>query len=170
MDFKFPVGTYKVVCKDLATGYQVTRKITVVKDKYGVSYNQYGVSEDGKTLLVVGLPSGIGETEKYGFTWYMTEFERTCPYCGSHELYWGIFWGGDEVTEKAVFPATGISEHGALEGNIFCAECDSDFSIFGQNHEPADHARGWDLKVVSGPVKSSKEIAYILKSGNYVKI
>lgn len=167
VNFKFPVGHYSVECKDLQTGYTVKCKITVVKDRMGLSYSKYGVSDDGKTILAVGRPSAPGEESKYGWTWYMCEMERTCPYCGSHDLYWDVFWAGDETTEVGIFSATGRKEPGSTEGMIFCDHCDADFSIFGLEHITNNPKH---LKVVSGPVKSSKEGAYILKSGNYVKL
>ena len=120
INFKLHTGKYNVVCKDLRTDYQITKKITVVEDRMGIHYNQYGVSEDGRTLLVVGRPSAAGEESTYGYKFYMTEFDRTCPYCGSHEIYWGIFWAGSETADEGVFPFTGKVEQGSAEGNIFC--------------------------------------------------
>ena len=164
LSFKLPKGSYSVVCKDLSTGYTITKKITVVERDKATSYNQYGVSEDGLTILAIGRPSASGELSTYGYNFYMTEFERTCTACGSHELYWSIFFADSENGDTGVFPATGKSEGSSAEGIIICAHCDCDWSVFGHDHS----SREPNLSVVSETEKSTKEAAYLLKSGSYV--
>ncbi len=163
--FTLKEGRYQITCKDLNTGYSITRNVNVYGPITGTKYNKYGVSEDGKTLLVVGRPSAVGEESKYGYTFYRTLFDRTCPYCGGHNLYWDIFWAGNEYRDGGIFPATGRYETGSAEGNIFCDDCDCDFSVFGHEHVWSNPMY---LKVLMGPQKTSKEDAYALKSGNYV--
>lgn len=167
VSFKLPIGKYKVVCEDLSTGYKVTRQISVIKHEMGVAYTQYGVSEDGKTILAIGRPSTASEESQYGYTWYMVEFERTCPHCHGHNLYWGVFWAGDETSNWGIFPATGNKEGSSAEGAIFCADCDSDYSIFGHEHEVGS---SYHLTAITSPEKSTKEMAYLLKSGDYIKL
>ena len=165
INFKLHTGKYNVVCKDLKTGYQITKKITVVEDRMGIHYNQYGVSFDGLTILAIGRQSAKGDPR--GYSWYMCEFERTCPYCHSHNLYWSIFYAVDEYTNQGYFPATGRNEGSSCEGAILCAVCDMDFSIFGNEHVNSNQHH---LNMIYGPEKSTKEMAYLLKSGNYVRI
>ena len=163
--FKLKEGKYKIVCKDPRTDYTKTCTVNVYGPIVGIKFDKYGVSEDGSMLMVVGRPSAVGEESKYGYTFYKTLFERTCPYCGGHNLYWHIFWAGSEYADGGIFPATGRYETGSAEGNIFCKDCDCDFSIFGNEHVWSNPMH---LKILDGPYKSSKEEAYALKSGNYV--
>ena len=128
-------------------------------------YSIYGVSPDNKTIMAIGRPSASGEVSTYGYKFYMTVFERVCPYCGSSELYWGIFWTGDETSNYGVFPATGNKEGGSAEGHIFCANCDADWSVFGNEHV---HGGGTKLKAVSTPSSTTKNIAYMLKNGEMI--
>ena len=162
INFKLNKGTYTFTSKDPSSGYKLNTKITVLDECY--AYSQYGVSADGKTILAIGRPSASGELSQYGYKFYITEFVRECPCCHSTELYWGIFWAGDETTDVGVFPVTGYKEGGSAEGHIFCANCDADWSVFGHNH-----GSNKDLTVVSASTLSSKDMAYLLKSGNYVK-
>lgn len=130
------------------------------------SFNQYGVSADGKQLMAIGRPSANGEVSKYGYKFYKTVFQRKCLICGSTELYWGIFYAGNEYSNIGRFPATGRMEGGSAEGHIFCKSCDADYSIFGKEHSV--RSKGF-LTVIQSPTPASKEEAYALKNGKYGK-
>ena len=162
--YNLDVGKYKITLSDPSNGYSTTKTIKIIKTNVGVSYNKYGVSEDGYSLLAMGRASSAGELDKYGYTFYVTEFDRTCPYCGSHELYWSIFFAGSETANWGTFPATGNGEGSSAEGIIVCAHCDSDWSVFGHNHGGS----GGDLTVITATKSCTKADAYTLKSGKYV--
>lgn len=164
INYNLDEGTYKITLKDPSNNYSTTKTISIIKTNFGVSYNQYGVSEDGYSLLAIGRASASGELSKYGYTFYVTEFDRTCPYCGSHELYWSIFFAGSETANWGKFPATGNGEGSSAEGIIVCAKCDSDWSVFGHNHGGS----GGDLTVITPTKSCTKDDAYTLKSGKYV--
>ena len=157
LTLKLPVGKHSVTIKDLSSGYSTVNTITVTK-YVNRTYDQYGVSSDGLTLLAIGRPSSA--LDKYDYSFYKTEFERTCTYCGGHNLFWSIFWAGNEYSNYGVFPATGNKEGGSAEGHIFCADCDCDWSVFGNDH--GDGIK--KLKIVTPTVSSSKAEAYALKT------
>lgn len=120
-----------------------------------VHFNTCGVSDDGKYLMAIGKKSGAGDVSSP--KWTMTVFKRKCP-CGSTKLFWGIFYAGNETSNKGRFPCTGRVEGGSAEGHIFCAKCDRDFSVQGHNHG----TRG-NLTAVTKRVKSSKAMANKLR-------
>jgi hypothetical protein len=164
INFNLPAGTYKVTSKDTRYGYTTTNTIKVVKTNVGKAYDQYGVSEDGYSILAIGRSSAPGEESKYGYSFYVTELERTCTYCGGHNLYWSIFYAGSEYADYGVFPATGHKENCGAEGMIVCADCDCDWSVFGHTHGDVID----DLTVITPTKACTKEDAYLLKSGKYV--
>ncbi len=174
-------GIHDVYTKDLDNGFEIYNIINVTAEEdinityediksflssnETLYYSQYGVSPDNLTIMAIGRPSASGELSEYGYKFYMTVFERVCPYCGSNELYWGIFWTGDETSNYGVFPATGYKEGGSAEGHIFCADCDADWSVFGNEHV---YGGGNTLTIISESVLSSKDAAYMLKNGEMI--
>ena len=178
LDLDLSSGHHDVVIVDLENGLSAHNDIDVIHDENGIFknssnitdgsataqyYSIYGVSPDGKSIMAIGRPSAKGELYTYGYKFYVTEFVRICPVCGSTELYWGIFWTGDETSNYGVFPATGRKEGGSAEGHIFCANCDADWSIFGN-----DHGSGPSLTILSNSKLSSKADAYALKNGEMI--
>ena len=125
-------------------------------------YSKYGVSPDGKYLMAVGRPSAGGELAKYGYKYYKVVFVRKCPFCGSKELYWNIFWTGNEYGSWGVNPAVNRKKSGSAEGEITCKKCDADFSIFGKDKATTPRKT---LKVYKKAVKVKKSEAYTLKKG-----
>ena len=110
----------------------------------------------------IGRPSASGELAKYGYKYYKAVFYRKCPFCGSKELYWNIFWAGNEHGNWGNNPAIGRRKSGSAEGQITCKKCDADFSIFGKDKATTPRKT---LKVYKKAVKSSKTEAYSLKKG-----
>lgn len=138
---------------------KTTAKTTSSTKRY---YSKYGVSPDNKYLMAIGRPSAGGELGKYGYKFYKVVFYRKCPFCGSKELYWNIFWAGNEKGSWGTNPAVGRRKSGSAEGEITCKKCDADFSIFGKDKATTPRKT---LKVYKSPVASSKTEAYTLKKG-----
>lgn len=165
LDLNLSSGVHDVYSKDLANGLILHNIINITAEEEKQYYSIYGISPDNKTIMAIGRPSAPGELSKYGYKFYATELERVCPYCKSTELYWSIFWAGDEVTNMGIFPPTGNREGGSAEGHIFCANCDADWSTFGNEHV---YSNAHNLKVVSQSVLTTKDAAYMLKNGEMV--
>ena len=145
--------------KQKTTAKNKKQSNTTTKKRY---YSKYGVSPDGKYLMAIGRASASGELAKYGYKYYKAVFYRKCPFCGSKELYWNIFWAGNEFGSWGTNPAVGRRKSGSAEGEITCKKCDADFSIFGKDKATTPRKT---LKVYKKPVKSSKTEAYSLKKG-----
>lgn len=129
-------------------------------------FNKYGVSADKNYIMAIGRASANGELGKYGYSFYKKVFKRKCPACGSTELYWYIFWAGNESSNWGTFPATGRGEGGSAEGHVFCKGCDADWSIFGKPHGgTSKHLEG-----VSKLMSSSKSEAYQLREGKVTAV
>ena len=95
----------------------------------GQKFTKCGVSEDGKYIMAIGLPSASKDSQK---GWTKTVFKRKCPHCGSTNLVWDIFYGGSSGWGYA--PCRGATEGGGVEGHIFCKGCDADYSVQGHEH------------------------------------
>ena len=142
-----------------------TQNNSTSSNSAGGPFNKCGVSTDRSKIMAIGRPSASGELSKYGYKFYKSTFERKCAFCGSNELYWGIFWAGNETSNWGRFECTGNNEGGSAEGHIFCKSCDADFScIDGKDHISPPRAQ---LTRIGEPVESSKEEAYKLKNGEY---
>lgn len=126
-------------------------------------FTKCGVSEDGKYLMAIGLPSAGKLDTKKG--WTKTIFERKCPHCGSTNLVWDIDYGGSNGWGHA--PCRGNTEGGGVEGHIFCKGCDADYSVQGWEH---NGSKKYHLTKVSSTVSSSKSEKDKLRKGNMVAV
>ena len=128
-------------------------------------YTKYGVNPSERFIMAIGKPSVKGEYAKYkSGQFYRTIFYRKCPNCGSTELYWSIFWAGNETKTSGKFPATKKKTNNSDKGLIVCKKCNSQYSVLG-NSLGLDSKK---LKVWNGPYKTKKTEAYTLRKGKEV--
>lgn len=129
---------------------------TVKKQKKANTYyTKYGVSPDKKTLISIGRNSS-------GNKFYITYFKRKCPICGSTELYWSIFWAGDEHKSVGVFPVLYKKVKGSNKGRIYCKKCEHGWNALGEALKSGDK----NLTVSAKTKASTKAKAYELKKGD----
>lgn len=156
MHISYGLGSPKTELKKKVTEKVDTAETTAGSQKF----TKCGVSEDGKYIMAIGLPSA-GKDSKKGFT--KTVFKRKCPHCGSTELYWGFMWTGN-------FPCTKRFNNGSAgryEGHIYCDGCDADYSVQGWEHINGSTKK---LEKVSSTVASSRAEATKLSSGKMVAV
>ncbi len=120
-------------------------------------FTKCGVSEDGKYLMAIGLPSAGKDSDK---GWTKTVFHRKCPHCGSTDLIWDWNWG-------SYSECRGASEGGSAEGHIFCKGCDADYSCQGYEHIDGSSKK---VEKASSTVASSQSEAQKLKNGEMVAV
>jgi len=116
------------------------------------NFSKCGVSADKKYVMAIGTVSSARDSGHYG-TYYKTTFKNKCPHCGKATLRWDscrsdtkcIYtqnWGGSKRS-------WGVA---AIETEITCNSCDSDFSALGNEKDSP-----WKkLTKVGSTVKSSK--------------
>ena len=125
-------------------------------------FDKWGRSPDKKKIMAIGRISAPGDTGSYSKFWE-GEFKNECPYCHKSTLYWGIYYGGNEYTNWGWFEPLHKRAPGAIEGHIFCATCDMDFSVQGNEHRTG---RLQHFMTKTKPIKeSTKARAYQLKNG-----
>jgi len=117
------------------------------------NFNKCGVSADGKTIMAIGTVSSAKDKGSYG-TYYKTVFKNKCPHCGKAELVWDSCRAGTKCVTTGSWNGSkrswGVA---AIETEITCNSCDSDFSAQGIEKD-SPWAR---LTVVTPTVKSSKK-------------
>jgi hypothetical protein len=108
-------GTIETKKKANSTSKSKTTKKTTKTVTKTTYYNKYGLSPDKKKILAIGRISASGDQGSYA-NFYGMEFKNKCPHCGKSELYWSIFYAGNETGDWGTFPATGRKERGSAEG------------------------------------------------------
>ena len=128
-------------------------------------WDKWGRSPDRSKIMAVGKISAPGDKGNYSQYWE-GEFLNKCPYCKKSTLYWGIFYAGNEHGNWGWFEPLKKWAPGSVEGHIFCANCDMDFSVQGNEHRTGRLQH--HLTQTKNVQLSNKARAYELKNGKMV--
>ena len=152
--------TYGLGEKKTTSSTKTTEKVESSDGVGGTQkFTKCGVSQDGKYLMAIGLPSASKDNIS---GWTKAVFKRKCPHCGSDNMVWDIDYG-----EGGYAPCRGANEGGGYEGHIFCKSCDADYSCQGHEHYSWS---SYKMELVSKIVSSSKSEKDKLRSGQMVAV
>ncbi len=154
---------------DVKTDHKVKETTTVDvagQTAGGQKFGKCGVSEDKQYVMAIGTVSSAKDSGSYG-TYYKSVFKNKCPHCGSNSLAWDscrsdtkcIYtenWGGSKGS-------WGVA---AIETEITCNSCDSDFSALGNEKDSP-----WkSLDKVGSTTESSKSEQDKLHNGEMIAL
>ena len=130
-------------------------------------FSKCGVSQDKKYLMAIGTTSSAKDSGSYG-TYYKQVFKNYCPHCEKEGV---LVWDSCRSDTNCVTTGSwGGSKRSwgvaAIETEITCNSCDSDYSVQG-NEKDSPWAK---LKSVSPLVKSSQAEQTKLHKGNMVAV
>lgn len=115
-------------------------------------FSPCGLSQDKQYVMAIGTVSSAKDSGSYG-TYYKSVFKNKCPHCGSASLA----WDSCRSDTKCIYTGSWNGSKGswgvaAIETEITCNSCDSDFSALGNEKDSP-----WKtLDKVGSTVTSSK--------------
>lgn len=129
-------------------------------------FSPCGLSQDKKYVMAIGTVSSAKDDGSYG-TYYKTVFKNKCPHCGSDSLA----WDSCRSDTKCIYTENWNGSKGswgvaAIETEITCNSCDSDFSALGNEKDSP-----WkSLDKVGSTTRSSKEEQDKLHNGEMIAL
>lgn len=154
---------------NVKTDHKVKETITV--DTAGSTagsqkFGKCGVSQDKKYVMAIGTRSSAKDSGKYG-TYYKTVFKNKCPHCGNATLVWDSCRSDTNCVKTGSWNGSkrnwGVP---AIETEITCNHCDSDFSALGNEKDSP-----WKkLTKVGSTTQSSKAEQDKLHNGKMVAL
>lgn len=131
----------------------------------GMTFDQCGVSSDGKYVLSLAQPSA-GRTGSLSYnTTYATIFKNKCPRCGQATLKWDSGLSGANCITCGGYHGSKSSWGDISESEVTCNSCCADFC--GATGWEKDGAFSSRLSIYKAPVQASKEDKYKLMKGIY---